>query len=369
MKMKVLFLTQIPSPYKMDFFDGVGKYCDLTVLFERESARNRDSEWLKKKPKHFRAIFLSGKPVGDEMAFCPGVLKYVLNRSYDRIVVGQYSSPTAMLAIAVMKLMRIRYYISTDGGMVKNEHVIKKMIKAFFIKNALAYFSPSAESDIFLISYGAKEDKLVRYTFSSIYEDDVLQQPVTHSEKSDMRQRIGITEEQVIVSVGQFIYRKGYDILLKALAELPHEIGVYIIGGEVTEEYQSLVQEYDLNNVHFLHFMNKMALKEYYMAADLFVLPTREDIWGLVINEALGYGLPIITTDQCNAGVELITNTDAGTIIPINDVTALKKAIRAELSAISDDVKQDKNRSALRIAKKNTIENMVKTYLEVLNKE
>ena len=40
--------------------------------------------------------------------------------------------------------------------------------------------------------------------------------------------------------------------------------------------------------------------------ADLFVFPTREDIWGLVINEAMAYGLPIITTDKCNAGAELI---------------------------------------------------------------
>ena len=56
--MKVLFLTQIPSPYKMDFFAGLGRYTDLTVLFERASAGNRDSEWLRKKPKNFRAVFL-----------------------------------------------------------------------------------------------------------------------------------------------------------------------------------------------------------------------------------------------------------------------------------------------------------------------
>ena len=76
----------------------------------------------------------------------------------------------------------------------------------------------------------------------------------------------------------------------------------------------------NLNNVHFIDFKNKDTLKEYYHVADVFVLPTREDIWGLVINEALAYGLPVITTDKCMAGLEMIENGKNGYIIPVNDV-------------------------------------------------
>lgn len=364
--MKVLFLTQIPSPYKMDFFAGLGHYTDLTVLFERASAGNRDSEWLRKKPKNFSAVFLKGKLVGDEMAFCPNVIKYVLDRDYDRIVIGQYSSPTAMLAILIMKMLRIKYYISTDGGMVKNEKGLKRAIKSFFMKNAEGYFSPSTSSDQFLMFYGADKLKIHRYPFSSVHKSDVLKAPVSLEDKVDLRKKLRIEEEKVIISVGQFIYRKGFDVLLNTAAHLPQNIGIYIIGGEPTKEYIELIKKYNLKTVHFLKFMEKEQLKEYYMASDLFVLPTREDIWGLVINEALCYGLPIVTTNQCNAGIELITDSRAGTIIPSDNVEATKIAILKEMQEIENDKSKQKSKKTLKIAAENTIDNMVLKYKEVL---
>ncbi|WP_041077414.1 hypothetical protein [Thermotoga caldifontis] len=56
--MKVLFLTNIPSPYRVDFFEELGKYVDLTVLFERLHAKDRERDWHKLAFKNFRADFL-----------------------------------------------------------------------------------------------------------------------------------------------------------------------------------------------------------------------------------------------------------------------------------------------------------------------
>ena len=82
-----------------------------------------------------------------------------------------------------------------------------------------------------------------------------------------------------------------------------------------------------LENVHFIGFKSKEELKKYYKSADLFVLPTREDIWGLVINEAMSYGLPIITTNKCVAGVELINNDENGFIVSVEDSKSISKKI------------------------------------------
>ena len=60
--MKVLYLTNLASPYRVDFFNELSKYCDLTVLFERKKAADRDDEWYSNNYK-FKAIFLNSKNI------------------------------------------------------------------------------------------------------------------------------------------------------------------------------------------------------------------------------------------------------------------------------------------------------------------
>ena len=74
--------------------------------------------------------------------------------------------------------------------------------------------------------------------------------------------------------------------------------------------------------------MKKPELATYYQAADLFVFPTREDIWGLVINEALSFGLPVITTRKCVAGVEMIKEGVNGSIVSEDNVEQLECKIK-----------------------------------------
>ena len=83
----------------------------------------------------------------------------------------------------------------------------------------------------------------------------------------------------------------------------------------------------DNKYILFVEFKRKEELAEYYKMADLFVLPTREDIWGLVINEAMAKGLPIITTDKCVAGLELIQNGMNGQIVKSDDISAIRDAV------------------------------------------
>ena len=56
-KMKVLFLTNIPSPYRVDFFNQLGKYCELTVLYELGYATNRDKNWTSGVAKLLKKFF------------------------------------------------------------------------------------------------------------------------------------------------------------------------------------------------------------------------------------------------------------------------------------------------------------------------
>lgn len=175
------------------------------------------------------------------------------------------------------------------------------------------------------------------------------------------KQKLGMKEQHIILYVGQFVYRKGIDVLIKATKRLTSEYGVYLVGGVPTQEY--LDMQKNINNLHFVGFKSKTELAEFYKAADVFVLPTREDIWGLVINEAMAYGLPVITTTTCGSGRELISDDINGYLVQPDNEDELCKAI---LTLCNDRLKREK------IAENNynkiykyTIENMAAIHAEV----
>ena len=321
--MKVLFVTNIPSPYRTCFFNELGKICELTVVFERGESGERDGSWKKFSFENFEGVFLKGKNIGVDSAFCPGIVKFLKRNKFDRIILANISSPTVMLAIRYLKRHKIDYFIEIDGGLPKSGTGIKERIKKYFVGGAYGYFSPAAVSDGYCLTYGAEPSRIHRYPFTSLYEKDILKVPPTQGEKLALREKLGLSEEKIIVSVGRFSYLggygKGYDTLLAVAEKLPKNIGIYIIGDEPTEEFVRLKAEKGLDQVHYLSYKAKDELFLYYRAADLSVLLTRGDVWGLVINESMANACPVLTTDACVAGLAVIRDGENGYIVPVND--------------------------------------------------
>jgi glycosyltransferase involved in cell wall biosynthesis len=116
-----------------------------------------------------------------------------------------------------------------------------------------------------------------------------------------------------------------------------------------------------VENAHFVGFTRKEALAEYYKAADVLVLPTWSDVWGLVVNEAMSFGLPVITTDQCVAGMELVRPGENGYIVPIQNREALAEAINRLLQQDYRGM----GAAALEAIRPYTIENMAKVHADI----
>jgi len=364
--MKVLWLANIPSPYRVNFFNELGKQCDLTVLFERRTSSERDGSWSQFEASGFKAIFLPRIfNTGVAEAFCPSIKKYLVKGAYDHIFVTNYSDATGLYAISILKRRKIPYILESDGAFKGNGKGIKEKIKKWIISGADLCFSTGKIHDEYYSFYGCDKEKMVRYPFTSLYNKDILAKPIDLDQKIVIRQELGIKEKFIILSVGQFIYRKGFDILLNAIAGISSEVGCYIIGGTPTEEYIRLVKKNHLDNAHFLPFKLKDEIDKYYMASDLFVLPTREDIWGLVINEAMAKGLPVVTTSKCVAGLELISDQKNGKIVAENDIASLKKAI---FEFINSNVCENESNYVLSTIRNYTFENMSKIHLEALKK-
>lgn len=364
--MKILVLTNAPAPYRMDFFAELGKKLELTVLIEQSAAEqtHRNPEWFTEYAHSFETIYLKGIKCGSKKLH-PEVVKYLKKKEYDLILVMGYSLPTEILSVIYLHFKRIPFVLCFDGTVPKQTSAAKNMLKKFLISKASYFLSTGEATDEYIRGMTGRAENIYRVPFTTLHREDLPRVLPGAGVKKQYQQKLGLEGRKVILSVGQFIHRKGYDVLLKAAPKLTDGYEFYIVGDEPTEEYISLKQELGLQNVHFIGFKKKDELVDYYLAADWFILPTREDVWALVIPEAMSYGLPTITTDHCGAGVELIKPRFPECIVPIDDVNAIVNAIKM--------LDQDPQRQAeistesFEMMKQYTMEDMIDRYYQIFS--
>ena len=336
------------------------------MLFESRTEAHRKGTWCKYDFHNFKAVFLKQIKIGKKI-ICLDVLKYI-STDYDCIVVGGYNTLTSIIAMSYMRWHSIPFGINVDGGAVKqNELRIRRIIKKKLLSQASFWLSPSTIADQYLLFYGAKKDSIYRYHFTSLLDSDLEIAKKLTDKKTSIKQELELEEAKIVLSVGRFNlqggYGKGYDILMQIAEKYRStDIGFYIVGDEPTEEFMNWKNEKQLHHVHFIGYQDKNSIRKYYASSDLFVLFTRGDVWGLVINEAMSYGLPIITTDRCVAGLELVEDGVNGYIVPINDVNASAERMDDILSR-SDLGMLKKN--ALEIISSYTIEVMAEQHIDI----
>jgi glycosyltransferase involved in cell wall biosynthesis len=363
--MKVLFISNIPSPYRLEFFKELGKYCELDVVFERETSSERDESWGQYKFENYNGKILHGINTGKDKALTLGIIKY-LKRDYDVIVVANPATPVGIISIMYLKSHKKKYYIEGDGAQYVKRNFIKESLKKAVIKGAYGYLSTSKSLDYYYMMYGAAKEKIYRYPFTSVSASEIQNIEELEEKKKKARLKMGIPSDvKMVLSIGRFDYIKGFDILIKSMKSI-RSAQCYIIGGDVTDEYLAVMEHENIDNVVFSTFLTKDRLSDYYYAADIFVLPTRYDPWGLVINEAMAYGLPVISTDKCVAASELIEEGVNGYIVRAEDVDELAMRIH-DLLDNTELMKKMQGRNLIKI-KDYTIENMAARHMDILKK-
>ena len=365
--MRILFITSYPSPYRVDFWNLLGQYVDLTVVFtaKPEEQKHRSQKWFNTDYSGFNEIFLKDEIKIGKMSIYKDIFS-ILRSGFDHIILGGYTSGTQMAAIEYMRMHRIPFTIEADGGLIQKESKSRFLVKKHFISAASTWMSSGKSTTDYFLHYGAKPESIYYYPFTSQWKED-LQKAIrlNAEEKKRLRAELGIAVNEskyMILTVGQMIHRKGIDVLLDAMAYLPENISLWVVGAEPSKEYLAKKERLGLKKVHFEGFKTKTELAKYYEAADIFVMPTREDIWGLVINEAMSYGLPIVSTDRCGAALELVIDGVNGKIVPVEDSKALAEAIEC---IINGKIELMSIKSRERI-KNHTMEDMVEAHLQFL---
>ena len=360
--MKILFITNIPSPYRVDFFNELGKSCHLTVAFERMAAKDRNRNWKSDEFCNFEAIFLRGIEIGTDASISYQIVP-IIRRGYDIVILNGYASPTYAIAMEYMKMNSIPFLLNADGGFIKKDKQGVYRLKRHLIGMPAAWLSTGRMTDDYLVHYGADRQNIYRYPFTSVKEQE--RYLPSEYEKAEKKRELCIEEDRMVLTVGQFIYRKGLDLLIKCSAGLKAGTGVYIIGGEPTEEYRKLVRTEKAENVHFLGFKSRSELREYYVAADVFVFPTREDIWGLVLNEAMARGLPCVASKHAIAANEMIEDGENGYLIEPEDLDEM--VLRLNNLLEHDGIRMDMANKAYMSSRAYTIENMAHRHMELLS--
>ena len=152
-------------------------------------------------------------------------------------------------------------------------------------------------------------------------------------------------KDKLIFFAGKLADFKGVDILIEALriyeSKYPGEVTAMIAGdGELAPALKKQAKDSNLNDLHFLGHLNSTQLRGLYSTADVSLVPSRREPFGLVAIEALACGCPVIATNQ--GGLTDIINDDVGQLVNVEDAEDLARAIREELHT-KDRAQRGKN--------------------------
>jgi glycosyltransferase involved in cell wall biosynthesis len=363
--MKVLYITNIPAPYRVEFWNELGKHCELSVWFE--AVNEKDREWkVSGIGENFKYKFLKGYTLGIDKHINPSIIRELNKEGFDIYILGGYSSPTEMAAIKWLNYNKIPFLLNSDGGFIKKmENPILKRIKSYFISSASAYLSSGANCTKYLKYYGANEERIYCYPFSSVSFDSNDIVSLNFQEKTQVREKIGL-REKVILSIGRFISLKGLDTLIEAFRHLDDEKTslVLIGGGPERVKYEQLIKKYNISDkVVLIDFLQKKDLVKYWSIADIFVFPSRNDVWGLVLNEALAFGLPIVATNGAGGSFELVVENKNGYIIDVDNINEMAEKVRIILQ--DEELKENFGKYSIKLSKSYTPKEMASRHLEV----
>lgn len=268
--MKILFITNYPSPYRVDFFNCWGNLpnVQLIVLFLENSReqKHRSKKWFHTDYTYFRPVFLHEKVTIRNHVIYKDIFHW-LKEKYDGIIFGGYSEPTYMAAMEYLRIHHIPYGIEVDGGLINNDSLLKFIVKKHFLSSADFWFSSGKVASNYLIHYGADPDKIIVYPFSSMMKEDlktalefaydcnsgeVKWRKNREECRKKAREVLNIKKPLMSLSIGQFIKRKGFDLLIDLIPKMNKSIDYYFIGGEADYKVDNFIKKNNLNNIHLL---------------------------------------------------------------------------------------------------------------------
>ena len=344
--MKVLVLHNIVSPHVLPYFDGLAKEAgiELTVWFLDRSTSVR--LWETKIDGAYRWEILPGcrleLPLEERVAlhFNPCVLWRIPREKFDVVVLfAGYDSPTFWLAALICRILGIPMVIrsgsvpgsSSFGGNAPGLAKLRRRASRFLVRRivraARSWIAYGSRSKRYLMELGAHEHR-IHMVWNTVRVETLMRQAEeTRCCRQEIRARLGVGAEEVFfLYVGRLQAFKNLGILIDGFRQVHAQSAVLGIVGYGPEEAELRRRASGVANISFYGAVSLDRISDYYVASDAFVLPSG-DIWGLVVNEAMACGLPVIAANTVGSSEDLIVHGENGYVYPWDDLDALANAL------------------------------------------
>lgn len=269
--------------------------------------------------------------------------------SFDFMIVNGYSDRLRLQAICHAKRKRIPYAIETDTQLNIPRNPVKRVIKSALLKfvfsgNVWGFAGGTRQKQLFS-HYGMKPER-IRVLPMTVDVDQFRQKCEALPSKEKLKTEKGFADKKIALFVGRFTDVKNLPMLLLAatfLKQKRQDFALCLIGkGEDKIKLEEICHANDLQQfVWFVDYMLPDRLTSYYKMADVLVLPSKFEQWGLVVNEALACGLPVIASNRVGSVDDLIICGENGDVFSWDNTQELAELLEKWLYAKSKETIPD----------------------------
>jgi glycosyltransferase involved in cell wall biosynthesis len=303
----------------------------------------------------------------------PGIMKLV--PKFDCCIVYGHAYISFWLAIALAKLTAKPLLLSNDatyldpieGGSWKIA-LKRRLLPLLYKYISDAVLVPSTASKRFLHSLGVPQDRI--FVAPYVVDNQAIATTAQKTDRNKIRAEWQIPVDAiVVVFCAKFIPRKRPQDLLKAfaLANVPNSYLVLVGDGPLKDTLHAEIEELGITNrVRFLGFVNYSRLPEVYASSDLLVHSAEWEPYGLIVNEAMVCGIPVVVSDRVGAGYDLVQEGITGFIYPCGNLDALATILQKIL--VDQEALKQMSKAAIERMKTWSFRENAEAHIEAIEK-
>lgn len=267
----------------------------------------------------------------------PGVIRAVREARLDALVVHGHNFGANHLATLTAKLLGIPVLSrgETHLGLPvsPSRQIWRQRIMSRYYRLIDGFLVIGSRNRAFYKSMGVPDDRLFDFPYTVDNARMIAAASLEGEERAVCRAKYGLRPGvPAVLYASKFMRRKHPDAVIEAVRRLRAEgldVDAVMVGsGEMEAELRALAAAVPGHPISFPGFINQRELPRLFGACDLFVLPSEAEPWGLIINEAMCGGIPILASEEIGSVADLVADGENGLLFPAGDVSALTTALR-----------------------------------------